>query len=418
MAREQERLLDHLVRDWPSLTGLPSPCYLIDQDKLEANGRILDRVRKESGCKILLAQKAFSNFAFYPLLSAYLDGAASSGLFEARLARQHLPADSQVHVYAPAYKEEDLEALLDLADVLVFNSFDQWERYKDKVLGHPRPAGRPLSLGLRINPGYSEVEVALYDPASPGSRLGEPASSFLEGLSAGRFQGLQGIHFHSLCEQGAPVLERTLAAIRQSFGEWPGGLSWINLGGGHHITKGDYDVDLLVRLIRQVQEESGAAVYLEPGEAVALDAGLLLAEVLDLFRPAEGTAAILDTSAACHAPDVLEMPYRPAAYLLKAPGGPGGKAAFYPGREEGQEAFNVNLAGPSCLAGDTFGTYSFPVMPQPGDRVAFCDMAIYTMVKNNTFNGMPLPAIARFDSGSGLEILRRFSYEDFKSRLG
>ena len=397
---------------------LPTPLYLIDQSSLLANARILDQVRQASGCKILLAQKAFACHPLYPLLTPYLDGAASSGLYEARLAREGMGDQAQVHVYAPAFKDEEFDQLLGMADALVFNSFDQWDKYRAKVLEHNLTGDRQISPGLRINPGYSEVKVPLYNPAGPHSRMGEAAQAFKEGLARGRFQGLAGLHFHSLCQEDAGALARTLEAIRTAFGDWPRGLSWINFGGGHHITRPGYDLDRLVTLIKETQEETGAQVYLEPGEAVALNAGWLLSEVLDIFRPQEGIVAILDSSAACHMPDVLEMPYRPEAFLLPAPQRAGKASSCYPGKLPGQEPYTVTLAGPSCLAGDQIGSYAFASPPLPGDRIAFSDMAIYTMVKNNHFNGIPLPAIAVRDGQGQVKILKAFGYEDFKSRLG
>lgn len=239
---------------------LPTPLYLVDQASLLANARILDQVRQASGCKILLAQKAFACHPLYPLLTPYLDGAASSGLYEARLAREAMGEKAQVHVYAPAYKDEEFDQLLGMADTLVFNSFDQWDKYRPKVLEHNLTGDRQISPGLRINPGYSEVKVALYNPAGPHSRMGEPAQAFKEGLARGRFQGLAGLHFHSLCQEDAGALARTLEAIRAAFGDWPRGLSWINFGGGHHITRPGYDLDRLVTLIKETQEETGAQV--------------------------------------------------------------------------------------------------------------------------------------------------------------
>lgn len=406
-----------LPADFP-FSQLPTPTYLIDQPSLEANGRLLDQVRRASGCRILLAQKAFACYPLYGTLSPFLDGAASSGLFEALLAREAMGEEAEVHVYAPAYKEEEFQELLGLVDSLVFNSFDQWAKYKARVMEHNLTGGRQITSGIRINPGYSEVKVALYNPAGPGSRMGVPAEVFKKGLAEGAFAGLSGIHFHSLCQEDAGALERTLEAIKEAFGSWPSGLSWVNFGGGHHISRPGYDLDLLVSLIKRTQEETGATVYLEPGEAVALNAGWLVTEVLDIFRPREGVVAILDTSAACHMPDVLEMPYRPDCYLLPSPQRSAGASSWYPGGPPGLYPYSLSLGGPSCLAGDVVGTYSFSSPPLPGDRIVFTDMAIYTMVKNNTFNGIPLPAIAVRDGSGQVRILKRFGYQDFKSRLG
>jgi carboxynorspermidine decarboxylase len=397
---------------------LPTPCYLIEERALEQNARILRQVKQITGCKILLAQKAFACFPLYEMLARYLDGAASSGLYEARLAREEMGEDCEVHVYSPAYDPEEFDEYLGMVDTMVFNSFEQWERYREIVLEHNLSGGRQISCGLRINPGYSEVEVELYDPAGRNSRLGVSAEDFKVGYESGRFDGLSGIHFHSLCQQNADVLERTLDAVRGSFGPWPERLSWINFGGGHHITKADYDIDLLVKLIRRTAEETGATVYLEPGEAVALDAGWLVASVLDLVKTPDYVVAILNASAACHMPDVLEMPYTPKCYIVPSPERSGGASVWYEGAEPGVEPYNIQLAGPTCLAGDVIGTYSFAVPPLPGDRIVLSDMAIYTMVKNNTFNGMGLPSIVLQDKNGSVVTLKSFGYEDFKERLG
>ncbi len=397
---------------------LPTPCYLIEERALEQNARILRQVKQMTGCKILLAQKAFSCFPLYEMLARYLDGAASSGLYEAKLAREEMGEDCEVHVYSPAYDPDEFNDYLGMVDVMVFNSFEQWERYREVILEHNLSGGRQISCGLRINPGYSEVEVDLYDAAGRNSRLGVSAEDFKIGYEKGRFDGLSGIHFHSLCQQNADVLERTLDAVRKSFGPFPERLSWINFGGGHHITKADYDLDLLVKLIRRTAEETGATVYLEPGEAVALDAGWLVASVLDLVKTPNYVVAILNASAACHMPDVLEMPYTPKCYIVPSAERSGGASVWYEGAEQGVKPYNIQLAGPTCLAGDIIGTYSFAVPPLPGDRIVLTDMAIYTMVKNNTFNGMALPSIVLQDKKGNVVTLKRFGYEDFKGRLG
>ena len=398
--------------------GIPTPYYLIDEKSIRENARILRQVKQESGCRILLAQKAFSCYPLYEMLASYLDGAASSGLYEARLAREEMGDDCEVHVYSPAFSADDFDAYLGLVDVIVFNSFEQWERCREKVLEHNLSGERQVSCGLRINPGYSEIDVEMYDPAGVNSRLGVSAEDFIQGYKAGRFDGMHGIHFHSLCEQGADVLARTLDAIRRSFGPWPEGLAWINCGGGHHITKEGYDRSLLVKLLRRVADESGAVVYLEPGEAVALNAGWLVSSVLDLLKARDYTIAVMDTSAACHMPDVLEMPYTPKCYIVPSPERSGGASVWYESAEAGVHPYSIQLAGPTCLAGDIIGTYSFAVPPLPGDRIVFTDMAIYTMLKNNTFNGVPLPSIVLKDKKDNVVTLKRFDYHDFKERLG
>lgn len=371
---------------------LPSPCFVVDERRLAANAAVLDRVQQRTGARILLALKGFATFAAFGPLRAVLAGTCASGPYEARLGRETF--GGEVHVASPAYGERDIATLRELADVVVFNSFAQLRRFRPAV----EAAARPIRIGMRINPEHSEGKVALYDPCTPGSRLGVRRADF----EPETLDGVSGLHFHTLCEHGADALVRTLAAVEEKFGEFLPAMEWINLGGGHHITRADYDVDRLCRTIEDLRRRYGLAVYLEPGEAVALDAGLLVTTVLDVV-PADLPVAILDTSAACHMPDVLEMPYRPEVIGAGRPG---------------EKAHTCRLAGKSCLAGDVVGAYSFDRPLAAGDRLAFCDMAIYSMVKTNTFNGVPLPAICRYDSRSGeLEVVRRFGYEDFKVRL-
>ena len=369
---------------------LPTPCYLVDEGLIRRNLEILSSVKERTGCKILLAQKAFSMYALYPLIGKYLDGATASGLFEARLGREEMGKEN--HIFSPAYREDEFDEITGLCDHIIFNSFAQLEKFGSQALA----AGR--EIGLRINPACSTQDHAIYDPCSPGSRLGVTAENFRPEL----LQGVSGLHFHTLCEQNADALAQTLEAVEARFGEYLPQMKWLNFGGGHHITRADYDIDLLCSLISRIQEKYGVQVYLEPGEAVALNAGFLITTVLDTVHNGMDIA-ILDTSAACHMPDVLEMPYRPP--LLDS-----GKA--------GERPYTYRLTGPTCLAGDVIGDYSFDAPLAPGDRLIFGDMAIYTMVKNNTFNGMNLPAIIlRHEDGSD-QILRTFGYEDFKCRLG
>ena len=369
---------------------LPTPCYLVDEGLIRRNLEILSSVKERTGCKILLAQKAFSMYALYPLIGKYLDGATASGLFEARLGREEMGKEN--HIFSPAYREDEFDEITGLCDHIIFNSFAQLEKFGSQALA----AGR--EVGLRINPECSTQDHAIYDPCSPGSRLGVTAENFRPEL----LQGVSGLHFHTLCEQDADALAQTLEAVEARFGEYLPQMKWLNFGGGHHITRADYDIDLLCSLISRIQEKYSIQVYLEPGEAVALNAGFLITTVLDTVHNGMDIA-ILDTSAACHMPDVLEMPYRPP--LLDS-----GKA--------GERPYTYRLTGPTCLAGDVIGDYSFDAPLAPGDRLIFGDMAIYTMVKNNTFNGMNLPAIIlRHEDGSD-QILRTFGYEDFKCRLG
>ncbi len=371
---------------------LPSPCFVVDEAVLAANAEVLDTVQRRTGARILLALKGFATFACFEPLCAVLAGTCASGPFEARLGRETF--GGEVHVASPAYSEADIEELSGLADHIVFNSFAQLRRFLPRV----RRAGRPIEIGIRINPEHSEGAVPIYDPCTAGSRLGVRRAHFESGM----LSEIGGLHFHTLCEQNADALDRTLAAVEEKFGEFLPSLKWINMGGGHHITRADYDLELLCRIINRVQDRYGLQVYLEPGEAAALNAGLLVATVLDVV-PADMPVAIVDTSAACHMPDVLEMPYRPEVIGAGRPG---------------EKAFTCRLAGKSCLAGDVIGEYSFDAPLAVGEPIAFLDMAIYSMVKTNTFNGVPLPAIARYDSRSGeLEVVRRFGYADFKDRL-
>jgi len=378
------------------LTRLDTPAFVVDLGLLQANLEKLARVQEASGAKILLALKGFAMHATFPLVRRYLQGCCASGLHEALLAREEF--DREVHVYAPAFKESEMTQLLPIADHISFNSPAQWRRFRPQM-DAARAAGLHVpSPGLRVNPEHSEVEVSLYDPCSPGCRLGTRA----EALENEDLDGLKGLHFHALCEQDADVLERTLAAVEARFPRLLQQVSWVNMGGGHHITRNDYDVERLVRLIRSFRERWGKEVYLEPGEAVALNTGYLVATVLDLV-PTDVPTAILDTSASAHMPDTLEMPYRP--HIIGS-GRPGEFAHAY------------RLGGLTCLAGDVIGEYSFPEPLRPGQRLVFTDMAHYTMVKTTTFNGVPHPDIDLFDPASGeVRVVRRFGYADFKNRL-
>ena len=366
---------------------VPTPSYLVYEELLEKNLRILADVAEDTGAKVLLAQKCFSMYHYYPLIGRYLSGTTASGIHEARLSQEEMGKEN--HVFKPAYEENEIPRLAAICDHIVFNSFAQWERFGAAA----RAAG--ASCGIRINPERSTQEHAIYDPCAPNSRLGVKIADFRADL----LEGIDGLHFHTLCEQGADALAATLEAVEEKFGKYLYGMKWLNFGGGHHITREGYDIPLLKRLIRHVQDTYDVAVYLEPGEAVALNAGFLVAEVLDVQTDGN---VILNTSAACHMPDVIEMPYRPPVI------GAG---------EAGEKAHTYTLAGPTCLAGDTIGTYSFDVPLNVGDRVVFGDMAIYTMVKNNTFNGMPLPNIIAVAPNGDWEIVREFGYDDFKMRL-
>ena len=390
--------------------GLPTPCYVIEEGQLRKNGELLAAVSKHTGCKILLAQKAFSNYDFYPLLAEFLAGTEASGLYEARLGAEEMPG-KEVHVFCGAYREEEMEELVQYADHLVFNSIRQLKQFGKRV----KEAGK--SVGLRINPECSTQEAhAIYDPCAPGSRLGVTRSIWQQEMTEELFSLLDGLHFHTLCEQDADALEITLQAVEEKFGDVLGRMKWLNMGGGHHITRPGYDVEKLESCIRYAQEKWQLEVYLEPGEAVALNAGYLVCRVLDIVTNGEVKIAILDTSAACHMPDVIEMPYTPPLY--EAVPMQEAKAGTVYGSQEKSASYRYRLAGPTCLAGDVIGEYEFLEALKEGDLLVFGDMAIYTTCKNNTFNGMPLPNIWKRTAEGKLIQLTQFGYEEFKRRLG
>ena len=364
-----------------------TPAYVADEEKIIANLSILKNIKEEAGCKILLAQKAFSMFSLYPLIEQYLDGTTASGLYEARLGREEFRGE--VHVFSPAFRDDEFDEIVSLCDHIVFNSPSEVFRF------HERAKGK--SLGLRVNPECSTQETAIYDPCAKGSRLG----TTLENFDPAVLSYIDGLHFHTLCEQGADALDITLKAFEEKFGKYLKGLKWVNFGGGHHITRDDYDRKLLIGLVRGFKERYGVEVYLEPGEAIALNAGYLVTKVLDVVHN-DIDIALLDTSAACHMPDVLEMPYRPPLYASG---------------EMGEKKYDYRLSSATCLAGDVIGDYSFDAPLKRGDTLVFLDMAIYSMVKNNTFNGMRLPDIGILDRDGKYRIVKSFGYEDFKERL-
>ena len=375
--------------------ALPTPCYLLDEGALRRNGELLAGVAERTGCRILLAQKAFSNYDCYPLLARYLAGAEASGLYEARLGAEEMPG-KEVHVFCAAYRDDEFGELLQYADHIVFNSLNQLAKFGPAA----KAAGR--QVGLRVNPECSTQQGhELYDPCAPGSRLGVTRAQWDAAMTPGLLALLDGLHFHTLCEQDADALERTLAAVEARFGEVLPRMRWLNMGGGHHITRPGYDLPRLERCLTGARDWWGVQVYLEPGEAVALNAGFLLTRVLDVGRNGDTAFAIVDASAACHMPDVLEMPYRPPLW-----------------GDSGAAPCPVRLGGPTCLAGDVVGDYRFASPPRVGDLLCFGDMAIYTTCKNNTFNGMPLPALWLRRDGGALVPLRSFGYDDFKARLG
>lgn len=368
---------------------LPTPCFVVDEKLLIKNLEKIKYVIDKTGCHVLLAQKAFSMFSTYPLISQYLSGTTASGLYEAKLGSEEFGGET--HIFSPAYKDDEIDEILTICDHIIFNSFSQWECYKDKCLASKK------SFGIRINPECSTQDHAIYDPCSPFSRLGVTRANFRDNM----LDGIDGLHFHTLCEQNSDALEVTLKSVEEKFGEFLPQMKWVNFGGGHHITREDYDVEKLIKLINNFKEKYDVEVYLEPGEAVALNAGFLVASVMDIIYNGMNIA-ILDTSAACHMPDVLEMPYRP--HIIGS-----GNA--------NEKKYTYRLGGHTCLAGDIIGDYSFDEPLKIGDRLVFCDMAIYSMVKTNTFNGMKLPSIALYDKNGNTIIIKEFGYNDFKNRL-
>ncbi len=374
--------------DW--INKVNTPCYVIDERRLRENLEILKDVRERSGCKILLAQKAYSAFATYPLIAGYLDGCTASGLYEARLGYEEMaePFGRENHIFSPAYRDEEFDEIAEICGHIIFNNARQFEKFRDRAKG--------ASCGIRINPEHSTQEHGIYDPCGEFSRLGTVAGALPE-----LPEGIEGLHFHTLCEQDADALVETLAAAEDKFGRFFGKIKWLNMGGGHHITRSGYDRELLIGTVKNLRGKYGFEVYLEPGEAVALNAGYLVTTVLDTFKNGMNIA-ITDASAACHMPDVLEMPYRPN---IQGSGMPN------------EKAFTYRLGGNTCLAGDIIGDYSFDSALSEGDRLVFEDMAIYSMCKNNTFNGIPLPSIYLLRGNGELELLRKFGYGDFKGRL-
>ena len=381
------------------INELPTPCFVIDEGKLEENLKILHQVEERTGAKILLAQKCFSCFSEYPLIGKYISGTTASGLYEAQLGKEEMGLEN--HVYSPAYRPQDMEELAQICDHIIFNSEKQLRTYLPVL-----KASGTAKAGLRINPECSTQEGhAIYDPCAPGSRLGTTRAQWDAAVQADPAlpELLDGLHFHTLCEQDADALALTLAAVEAKFGDLLPRMKWLNFGGGHHITRPGYRLATLEQCITETQKKYGVQVYLEPGEAWALNAGYLVTTVLDTLQNGETSLAILDMSAACHTPDVIEMPYRPP--LLDA-------------GDPGEKPYLIRLGGPTCLAGDVVGDYSFASPLTEGQRLIFGDMAIYTTCKNNTFNGMPLPPIwALAEDGTCRELVK-FGYSDFKMRLG
>lgn len=373
------------------ISSLPTPSYIVDERLLIKNLEKLKSIIDKTGCRILLAQKGFSMFYFYPLIKKYLNGTTASSLYEARLGFEEM--GNETHIFNPSYREDEIDEILSMVDHIVFNLFNQWSKYKNIVKSHERT----ISCGLRVNPEYSSVETEIYNPTGKFSRFGVTRVNFKED----ELDGIDGLHFHALCEQNSDALEATLVAFEEKFGQYLHGMKWVNFGGGHHITRDDYDVEKLINCINHIKNKYNVEVYLEPGEAVALNTGFLVTEVLDTIYN-EMDILLVDTSAACHMPDVIEMPYRPFIINSGIPN---------------EKAYTYKLGGPTCLAGDVIGDYSFDNPINIGDKLIFTDMAHYSMVKNNTFNGINLPAIAVYTEKDGVKVIRSFKYEDFRNRL-
>jgi carboxynorspermidine decarboxylase len=368
-----------------------TPVYIINESLIEENMRILRYVKDRTGCKVLHALKAYASFATFPMMARYLDGACASGLNEARLGREEFK--KEVHTFGSAYKDSEIRSILKYSDSIVFNSFYQLENYG------PMARRRGVQIGLRVNPGYSEVATEMYNPCAPCSRLGI-VQEILK-VEFPRYKNIiDGFHFHAMCEQNSDVLERVLSSFEKLYGPYIRGLKWVNFGGGHHITRDDYDIERLIRLVNNFKKKYGADVYLEPGEASVLNSGILISSVLDIVQN-EAQVAIMDTSAETHMPDVLLMPYRP--HIMKS-GQPGEKRYAY------------RIAGPSCLAGDVIGDYSFDQPLKRGDKLIFTDMALYSIVKNTTFNGINLPDISVLHEGGQLQSVKKFGYKDYRNR--
>ncbi len=384
------------------ISNLPTPAFIVDERLLKRNLKILKDVKDRTGCKILLAQKGFSMFYFYPLIGHYLDGTTASSLFEARLGYEEMEKkftkkQIETHIFNPSFRDDEFDEILDLTNHIVFNSFRQWDKFKNRVINKMNETGKKISCGIRVNPEFSEVETEIYNPAGKYSRFG----STIEHFEEDKLERVEGLHFHALCEQNSDALENVLKVFEEKFGKYLYDMKWVNFGGGHHITREDYDVEKLVKCINYIKEKYDVQVYLEPGEAVALNTGFLVSEVLDITEN-EMEILLLDTSASCHMPDVIEMPYRP--YIFDS-GLPNEKKHTY------------RLGGPTCLAGDVIGDYSFDEPVKVGDKLIFTDMAHYSMVKTNTFNGINLPALAVYTEKEGLKVIRKFDYEDFRNRL-
>ncbi|WRF57902.1 carboxynorspermidine decarboxylase [Helicobacter pylori] len=400
-------------------SAIPTPCYVLESERLEKNAKILEIVRQQSGAKVLLALKGYAFWREFGILRQKLNGCCASGLYEARLAFEEFggrESHKEICVYSPAFKEAEMSAILPLATSIIFNSFYQYATYKDRILDKNKQLENlglsPIKMGLRINPLYSEVTPAIYNPCSKTSRLGITPGGFEKGVKEHGLEGVSGLHFHTHCEQNADALCRTLEHVERHFKPYLENMEWVNFGGGHHITKSDYDVNLLIQTIKDFKERyHNIEVVLEPGEAIGWQCGFLIASVIDIVKN-DQEIAILDASFSAHMPDCLEMPYRPSILKVSVEND---EELVEVEKGENQGAFSYFLGGPTCLAGDFMGSFSFETPLKRGDKIVFQDMLHYTIVKNNSFNGVPLPSLAKLDQ-QGFKILKNFSYEDYKNR--
>ncbi|ADU84049.1 carboxynorspermidine decarboxylase [Helicobacter pylori] len=400
-------------------SAIPTPCYVLESERLEKNANILEIVRQQSGAKILLALKGYAFWREFGILRKKLNGCCASGLYEAKLAFEEFggrESQKEICVYSPAFKEAEINAILPLATSVIFNSFYQYTTYKDRILDKNKQLEKlglsPIKMGLRINPLYSEVTPAIYNPCTKTSRLGIAPSEFEKGVKEHGLEGVNGLHFHTHCEQNADALCRTLEHVERHFKPYLEGMEWVNFGGGHHITRSDYDVNLLIQTIKDFKERyHNIEVVLEPGEAIGWQCGFLIASVIDIVKNGQ-EIAILDASFSAHMPDCLEMPYRPSILKISIEND---EELIEVEKGENQGAFSYFLGGPTCLAGDFMGSFSFDTPLKRGDKILFKDMLHYTIVKNNSFNGVPLPSLAKIDE-QGFKILKNFSYEDYKNR--
>ncbi|GAA8455746.1 carboxynorspermidine decarboxylase [Helicobacter pylori] len=400
-------------------SAIPTPCYVLESERLEKNAKILEIVRQQSGAKVLLALKGYAFWREFGILRQKLNGCCASGLYEAKLAFEEFggrESQKEICVYSPAFKEAEMSAILPLATSIIFNSFYQYATYKDRILDKNKQLENlglsPIKMGLRINPLYSEVTPAIYNPCSKVSRLGITPSGFEKGVKEHGLEGVSGLHFHTHCEQNADALCRTLEHVEKHFKPYLENMEWVNFGGGHHITRSDYDVNLLIQTIKDFKERyHNIEVILEPGEAIGWQCGFLIASVIDIVKN-DQEIAILDASFSAHMPDCLEMPYRPSILKVSVEND---EELIEVEKGKNQGAFSYFLGGPTCLAGDFMGSFSFETPLKRGDKIVFQDMLHYTIVKNNSFNGVPLPSLARLDQ-QGFKILKNFSYEDYKNR--